>query len=501
MKITNMLFFTEQHHYNVNRDFSLSAIDYKILTIMYQPMIGAFAISLYYTLYHQISLDRVGKSTVEQQRKLFLSLDIEPSEKGRKYFIEQTSKLEAVGLLNSSRAYLLNEDDYIYEYQLFAPLSPNEFFRNQHLTLLLRDKIGKYMLLSLREELFSQTQEQLEKQSTEDLSVPFYDLFKLNTKVTDFEIEEVFLKSSTPTELEVQLDTQSKSFNYSDIIRRFPRKSNNREFVEALKHHTDQMAAINFIAKKYTLTLQEMCRLLDEDGIFSEDGQVFLDQLQYYANMIYRQEHKRQQDRERQLHRQSQISKDSSPDQQLVQEYQSNSVEMQYYLDPPVAIFKECTDHQYNFILRNEPYLFVLKKFFPNGVIPDGILSVFEKVDFHYKLKSEVINVLIHFIYVDRRSWSKSSIEAVVADMLGKQIATYEQAVDYIKGKIAYKANLNTKNEFLQSPQSQLNREKKIKQKPHIPAIQQLTKSSKITEEELEAMRSRAKKLDEKFNR
>ena len=35
----------------------------------------------------------------------------------------------------------------------FAPLGPNEFFRNQHLTLLLRDKVGKFMLLSLREDL------------------------------------------------------------------------------------------------------------------------------------------------------------------------------------------------------------------------------------------------------------------------------------------------------------------------------------------------------------
>lgn len=115
------------------------------------------------------------------------------------------------------------------------------------------------------------------------------------------------------------------------------------------------------------------------------------------------------------------------------------SVEMAYYLEVPQQLRGECTDHQYNYIMRNEPYTAVLKMFFTQGSIPDGVLNIFEKIDLNYKLNEEVINVLIHFLHIDRRSWAKSSIEAVASDMLGKQIITYEQAVEYVREKISYK--------------------------------------------------------------
>ncbi len=501
MKIANMLHFTEHHQYAVKRDFSLSALDYKILTMLYQPMIGAYAVSLYYTLYYHLSSDKTGKSSTEQQRKLFLSLDLDLSEKGRKYFIEQTSKLEAVGLLQTSRQLLVEEEEYAYEYELYAPLNATEFFRNQHLILLLRDKVGKFMLLSIKEELFEPTGELHSNQHQENLSIPFYDFFRLNTQVIDHEIEEAFLDSAATTQGKLNFDVQSQSFLYSDIITRFPRQSINRNFVEELKFKPAQMVAINLIAKKYSLTLQETCRLLDEDGIFTDDGDVFIDRLQYNANLLYRQDKKREENRERIAARMSHATEHLSQEMNADPPNQEKSVEMAFYLQTPQLLFQECTDHQYNYMLRNESYLFVLKKFFPKGAIPDGVLSIFEKLDFNYKLSEEVMNVLIHFIYIDRRSWSKASIEAVASDMLGKQITTYELAVHYVREKIAYKAKVASKVdiEFVQKNQS--NRSKPNKQKPQIPVIQNQPQTNKLTDEELDAMRRRAKKLDEKFNR
>src|SRR6478752_5183527 len=105
MRITNMLHFTENHRFCVNRDFSLSGLDYKMLTMMYQPMVGAYAITLYQTLSQQLSSERTGYSPLEQQRRLFLMLELEQGERGRKFFIEQSSKLEAIGLLQTSRKY------------------------------------------------------------------------------------------------------------------------------------------------------------------------------------------------------------------------------------------------------------------------------------------------------------------------------------------------------------------------------------------------------------
>jgi replication initiation and membrane attachment protein len=500
MRITNMLHFTENHRFCVNRDFSLSSLDYKMLTMMYQPMVGAYAITLYQTLYQQLSSERIGYSPLEQQRRLFLMLELEPGERGRKYFIEQSSKLEAIGLLQTTRKYIAVEEDYMYEYELFAPLGPNEFFRNQHLTLLLRDKVGKFMLLALREELLAAEPEEWRAANAENLSVPFYDLFQLNTQVIDYELEQALYEASATKHADPQLDVSSKGFQYADIIMRFPRESNNRSFVEALKHMPDQLVSINIAAKKYNLSLQETCRLLDEDGIFTEDGMLLTDKFQYNANLFFRQNKKRDEERERTLAR----SETHDPSQDHESEEQptgEKSVEMQFYLEVPAQLRNECTDHQYNYILRNEPYTYVLKKFFTQGSIPDGVLNIFEKIDLNYKLNEEVINVLIHFLHVDRRSWAKSSIEAVASDMLGKQVVSYEQAVEYIREKIRYKEKVASKVEAAKAGGNTATRGRQGKQKPNIPIVQDVAQTTRITDEELETMRKRAQKLDEKFNR
>lgn len=94
MRITNLLHFSEYHRFYVVRDFALSSLDYKMLTAVYQPMVGAYALSIYHTLFQQLPADKTGCSEVEQQRKLFLALELEAGERGRKLFIEQTSRLE-----------------------------------------------------------------------------------------------------------------------------------------------------------------------------------------------------------------------------------------------------------------------------------------------------------------------------------------------------------------------------------------------------------------------
>ena len=53
-----------------------------------------------------MSAEKVGYSPLEQQRKLFLLLELEQGERGRKYLIEQSSKLEAIGLLQTTRKFL-----------------------------------------------------------------------------------------------------------------------------------------------------------------------------------------------------------------------------------------------------------------------------------------------------------------------------------------------------------------------------------------------------------
>jgi replication initiation and membrane attachment protein len=165
----------------------------------------------------------------------------------------------------------------------------------------------------------------------------------------------------------------------------------------------------------------------------------------------------------------------------------------------------ECDEHQYNFILRNEPYTYVLQKFFPKGRVPDGVQDAFEKIDLTYKMNEEVINVLIHYLHAARRSWSKASIEQAAADMLGRQIETFEQAVEFVREKMKLKQKLEAKEKTAAAGASgngtSRGRGGAGKQKPQIPIVQDTAQGNRLSDEELEEIRRKAKQLDERFNK
>jgi replication initiation and membrane attachment protein len=504
MRVTNILHFTENHRFTVHRSFALSPLDGKMLQSVYQPMIGAMAVGLYYTLYHQVPADKSGFSPLEQQRKLFLAMELEPGEKGRRLFIELSSRLEAVGLLETTRKFIPDGEDYVYEYELQAPLAPDEFFKNQHLLLLLRDKIGKHSVLHLSRELIEPRPEELRDAAEERLSVPFYELFRLNTRIIDYELEQAFQEMAPAKS--PGIDTVTGGFQYADIIVRFPKGSRNRAYVESLKYRPDELARINFVAKKYALKLPEVCRLLDEDDLFEEDGTVRFDALQQRANLIYRQERKREEERNRLLARFAELKAAADADggnapPKPPEQSEEKPVEMAYYLEVPPLFHGRLDIHQYNTLLRNEPYTYVLQMFFPGGRVPDGVLNIFEKIDLQYGISEEVINAMIHFIHIDRRSWSKTSIEFVASDMLGKQVTTYEQAVSYIREQLAYKEKLAGKNARQSQSAAANGRARGVTKKPNIPIIRDVPDDAPVTEEEFEAIRRKAQKLDRKIER
>lgn len=458
MRMSNMFYFTEHHRYTVYRDFSMSELEQKMLSHVYQPMVGAFAISLYRLLYQHIPSDVVGFSGMDTQRKLFLLLGLELSEKGRSYFVEQTSKLEAVGLLQTSRIMQPDSEDYLFEYELQLPLRPSEFFDTQHLTLLLRDKVGKYAVLELREQFIASAPSPYDTDSVhrENISIPFYELFRLNTQVIDYELEQALQEVAPHKRSKAQAEVstakggasapvnanrnEQPDLNYADIITRFPKYSYNRSYVERLRYDREGMGILNYVARKFELTPQELCRLLDEDGVFSaSDGKLLLDELQQRAHLHFRQNKRRDEWREREQHKiESRMQEESRTDDDSNEEPEV-AVQMEYYLDVPTQFSGKCDIHQYNMMLRNTPYTRLLEKFFP-GAVPDSFMDMFTKMDLNYKMPDEVINVLIHYLMKlfaqgSNQRLNRNFVESIVSNMLLKQVKTYEQAVQYIRAQ------------------------------------------------------------------
>ncbi len=403
-----------------------------MLHSVYQPMIGTRATSLYHVLYELLPAHQVGYSPIEQQRKLFLSMQLEPGAAGRHKLIEATSRLEAVGLLNSSRTFRMQEDDFLYYYHLLPPLLPHEFFSSPHLVLLLRDTIGKQATIRLKEQLYVPepvTQEQ--GQEIEDLTMPFYELFRLSSDEQDSQVEAVLEEtaaaSATVQASEGRATEMPIRFPYEEIIRRFPRASHNRKHVENLKQRKDQFAFINYTALKYRLELYELCRLLDEDGIFDEAGELNEQVFSYRASLCYMQGARLREERDR-----LEELAMPKPEAELLDEIE---VAPEYQLDVPELFAGKCDKDQYNAMLRNEPYTIMLEKFF-QGKPSVHVIRLFERIHYSYRMPDEVINVMLHYIHTNQLSWSNAFVESIFTDLLARETRSFEQAVDYIRERL-----------------------------------------------------------------
>lgn len=102
-----------------------------VVTLLYQPLIGCKAFSLYLTLWSLIDRSRL-KTPTYLHKKLFDILNATP-----KAFSDARKKLEAIGLL------VVYQNEEMLLYELKAPLSAEEFIKDGNLGAYLFKEIGQ----------------------------------------------------------------------------------------------------------------------------------------------------------------------------------------------------------------------------------------------------------------------------------------------------------------------------------------------------------------------
>lgn len=492
MRVSNIMEFTENHRYFTSRDFALSGLDRKLLITLYQPMVGAISAAFYHLLYHQVAEDNIGFSTLEPQRLLLLSLGLELNAAGRQTVVEAASKLEAVGLLQVYLNHNPVTEESIYEYVLQRPLGSAEFFSSFHLTLLLRDKIGKSALIDLRELFTAKQPAELARfVNREEATMPFYELFRIGSGVMDPELEMGWAESASANERPPAVKQQER-IRHSEMMLRFPRGSANRVFVERLNRSPEIMAQLNYLAYKFNLEIPEICRLLDEDGIFHSDGTLLWDELQNRANLIYRQDRKRDEERERFLARGEERHSDVTA---------ADMTPSSMQLDIPERFQAEVTVARYNEMLLREPYTRMLERYFP-GAVPDDFVRVFERIDINYKLPEPVINILIHYVLGMSRAQrlTKSFIDSIASNMLAKGIDTLDKAILYIREQEKLNAALERKRRGDEPSRDNGGntfggQSRGARRKPAMTVVKDDGPVKEATPEELEKMLELARKL------
>ncbi|WP_078379451.1 replication initiation and membrane attachment family protein [Sutcliffiella halmapala] len=120
----------------------LQHFDQKVLTMLYQPLLGYRGFSLFMTLWSELEQERLwGEETTHHGIMTTMQCNL-------KDIHQERLKLEGIGLLKT----WVKEDDHsrTFIYELQPPLSPDAFFSEPMLTIYLYNRLGKNKYLSVK---------------------------------------------------------------------------------------------------------------------------------------------------------------------------------------------------------------------------------------------------------------------------------------------------------------------------------------------------------------
>lgn len=129
--------------YMVQSRTALHDADRKVLTMLYQPLIGHRALALYMTLWGELEL--LGGREATHHRLMALM------QCGLPDIYSERLKLEGIGLLNTYVHAPEAEEPKQFVYELRPPLAPDQFFRDEMLGVFLYRQVGRHMFAQLND--------------------------------------------------------------------------------------------------------------------------------------------------------------------------------------------------------------------------------------------------------------------------------------------------------------------------------------------------------------
>ncbi len=120
--------------YTVVNKTIINSNDRKLITMLYQPIIGYTAVSLYFTFIDDLDkLEILSDDLTHHHLMATMQLSLER-------IVTAREKLEAVGLL---KTYFKKSNINHYVYLLYSPISASEFFNHPILNVVLYNNLGK----------------------------------------------------------------------------------------------------------------------------------------------------------------------------------------------------------------------------------------------------------------------------------------------------------------------------------------------------------------------
>lgn len=355
----------------------LTENDKNIINMLYQPIIGHTAVSLYLTLLSD--LDKMMVMSGEYTHHHLISI----MQLSLEDVINARERLEAIGLLKS---FIKEGSINHYVYLLYSPLSAHEFFNHPLLNIVLYNNLGKEEYDKL---LNFYKIPRLNLREYEDITKSFSDVFHVVPKSSGLELPDIARK--TVNSLAIQ-----ESIDFDLLISSLPQNTYNER---CFNKETKEL--INILSLTYNIDDYKMQSLVLDS--LNEKGLIDKNTLRKNCRNYYQYE-----------------NDGNLPT--IIYNTQPT------YLKKPAGDNSKWAKMVYTFE-NTSPYKF-LKAQYKGGKPTSRDLKIVEDLMIEYHLNPGVVNVLVSYVLkVNNQKLNKSYIEAIVGQWKRLKVETVEDAM------------------------------------------------------------------------
>ncbi|SDH74998.1 replication initiation and membrane attachment family protein [Alteribacillus bidgolensis] len=381
--------------YAVRTADQLGNREHKTLQLLYQPLTGATAISLYNMLWSKLEKDCFwsGEAT-HHELMAMLNLPLDDIYDARRI-------LEGIGLMRTFRRQEEKSTFFIYELQ--PPMTPAQFFQNDVLSVFLYNKLGKDRYIQLRSRFLI---EAVDTRAYSEVTAAFNDVFS-SLQYSEINPRNNLSNVEEDKELEGDYHEQNIHFNESafdfDLL-----KADLPVFIKGDKLLNEPIkSVIRRLAFVYRLDPLEMSRIVQQS--LSNDDLIDEAELRRKVQDWYRFEYGSEPPAlglrtQPAQHRTMSEKEPVTEKEKMILFYEQTS---------PLAFLESISD---------------------GAKVPLSDVKLVESLIFDYQLQPGVVNVLIDYVLkTNNMKLNQNLVQKIAGHWSRKHIQTVKEAMDLAK--------------------------------------------------------------------
>ena len=356
----------------------LSSQDRLVLMLLYQPIVGSVAISLYLTLWGFLDQNKFNSSG-NNHNDLAISMQLKLED-----IKEAKDKLEAIGLI---KTYLKKGDINNYIYELYGPLPAYDFFNNPILNTALYNNLNKKEYKRIVD---SFSIPKIDLNGYEDISCSFKEIYNFigTEKVTNNNIKHI-------QHLDLSFEP---TINFNEVLSLIP-----DEFLNIRSISNDIRELIYKLSFIYNYNNEEISEIIKNSIV---DRKIDKELLQESCQNFYKFEHK-------------------------------GKIPKLIYQNQPLYLKQKQIGDSKRIRLINQfetvsPYEFLSLKQEAKPSSKD--MEIIEYLVIEQKLNPGVVNVLLDYVLkINNNKLVRKFVEQIAAQWKRSKIETVSDAIDFAK--------------------------------------------------------------------